>query len=475
MQEAMLWHRERNGVRCDLCARRCFIAKDKFGFCLVRKNIDNKLYSLNYGRLISVNIDPIEKKPLFHFHPGSTALSVAARGCNFRCQFCFEPRTRVLTNEGLLTFENLFNKGNVLKFEDGFISFLGNYTTITHTGKVSKITKVYKHPYDGELVVIKPYNLPELKATPSHEFLVYDRDKIIKIPAKDITNGHFLVIPKFIINGEDTKKVDLKDILSNRVNNSFFSVKIFGEEVINSFLNGLENAPRAKESKFFENRSYNFIPIRKIYAENFSGFVYNLEVEDEDHSYLSNFVSVSNCCNWQISHDGLAQIKDSKEWGEKYSPEEIVKLAEKNNCKSISYTYTEPTIFFEFAYRTAKLAHRSNILNTFVTNGYITEDALKKMKYLDAATVDFKASGDPEFYKKFMSVPDVSPIFDALKQMKKQRIFIEITDLIVPQVGDSIELCRKLAEWVNAELGSEIPFHVLQFHPDYKLLELPFT
>lgn len=262
-----MWHRERNAIRCDLCARRCFIPKDKKGFCLVRLNKDNKLYSLNYGKLISVNIDPIEKKPLFHFYPGSTSLSVASAGCNFRCQFCCN-------------------------------AAISQSLTLEQTGTVP---------------------------------------------------------------------------------------------------------------------------------------------------------------------------------GEDYTPEEIVRQAEKNNCKSISYTYTEPTMFFEFAFKTGKFAHRSNILNTFVTNGYITEEALKKLKVLDAATVDFKASADPEFYKKFMSVPDVQPIFDALKQMKKQRIFIEITNLIVPKIGDSVELCGKLAEWVNAELGSDVPFHILQFHPDYKLLELPFT
>ena len=267
MQEAMLWHRERNGIRCDLCARRCFIPKGKKGFCLVRINKDNKLYTLNYGKLVAVNVDPIEKKPLFHFYPGSRALSIASAGCNFRCQFC---------------------------------------------------------------------------------------------------------------------------------------------------------------------------------------------------------------CNAEISQ-ALTLEKTGEVPGEEYTPEEIIKLAEKNKCRSISYTYTEPTIFYEFAFKTAKLAHRSNIMNTFVTNGYITPEALKKFKRLDAATVDFKASGDPEFYKKFMSVPDVSPIYETLKQMKKQRIFIEITNLIVPQVGDSIEQCRKLAEWINEELGSDIPFHILQFHPSYNLLELPPT
>ncbi|MEM7821628.1 MAG: AmmeMemoRadiSam system radical SAM enzyme [Candidatus Aenigmatarchaeota archaeon] len=267
MQEAMLWHKERNGVRCDLCARNCFIPKDKRGFCNVRINKNNKLYSLNYGKLCSVNIDPIEKKPLFHFYPGSNALSISSPGCNFRCLFC---------------------------------------------------------------------------------------------------------------------------------------------------------------------------------------------------------------CNWNISQS-IDVTKEEIE-GEEYSPEDIVEIAEKNNCKIISYTYTEPTVFFEFAYRTAKLAHRSNILNTFVTNGYISKEAVKKIaKYLDAATVDFKASADPEFYKKFMSVPSVEPIFDCLKQMKKQRIFIEITNLIIPKFGDSIDLCTKLAQWISSELNPDIPFHIIQFFPSYQLLELPPT
>jgi len=267
LYEAMLWKKERNGVRCFLCARNCFISKGKRGFCLVRVNEDNVLYTLNYGKLIAVNVDPVEKKPLFHFYPGSKTLSIAAAGCNFRCQFCD---------------------------------------------------------------------------------------------------------------------------------------------------------------------------------------------------------------NWQISQTVNPEANDVE--GENYTPESIVELAEKHDCKMISYTYTEPTVFFEFAYKTAKLAHRSNMLNTFVTNGYMSDEAVKKIsKYLDAVTIDIKASADPEFYKKFMSVPNVMPIFDSLKRLKKQRIFMEITNLIVPQIGDSAERCRKLAERVNTDFGTDIPFHVLQFFPNYQLKELPPT
>lgn len=267
MKEAMLWEKERNGVRCILCARRCFISKEKKGFCQVRVNKDNTLYTLNYGKLVAVNVDPIEKKPFFHFLPGSTALSIAAAGCNFKCQFC---------------------------------------------------------------------------------------------------------------------------------NNSEFSQSLY------------------KDS--------DTIP------------------------------------------------------GKDYTPEQVVELAEKNNCKSIAYTYTEPTMFFEFAYKTAKMAKRNNIMNVFVTNGYMTDDAIKKIsKYMDAVVVDIKASLDPEFYKKFMSVDDVQPIYDCLKQIKKQRIPLEITNLIIPQIGDSIELSNKLAEHINTHLNSSVPLHILQFQPSHKLMELPPT
>lgn len=267
MHEAMFWEKERNGIRCGLCARRCFIAKDKRGFCQVRVNKDNTLYTLNYGKLVSVSVDPIEKKPFFHFHPGSTTLSISSVGCNFKCQFCI------------------------------------NWET--------------SQPL---------YTNPET------------------VPGKD------------------------------------------------------------------------------------------------------------------------------------YTPEDVVQLAEKNGCKSIAYTYTEPTIFFEFAYKTAKLAKRNNIMNVFVTNGYMTEDAIKKIaKYMDAVVVDIKASLDPEFYKKFMSVPDIQPIYNSLKQIKKQRIPLEVTNLIVPQIGDSVDLCTKLAEHINTNLTSSTPLHILQFTPSHKLMELPPT
>jgi len=264
LHEAMFWIKERGKVRCDLCVKNCSIPEGKVGYCLVRKNIGNKLYSMNYSNVVATDVDFIERKPLFHFYPSSNTLSVSCSG-------------PVLTSQ----------------FSD----------------------------------------------------------------------------------------------------------------------------------------------------------------------------------MWQIAHDKLPIVSEKN-----YTPEEIISLAEKRNCRSITFTYIEPTIYFEFMYRTFKLAHRSNIKAAVVTNGYITEDPVKKLcKYLDAVCFNVKASGDAEYMKRFTILQDSNHIYDTLKILKKHRAHIEITNLIVPQIGDSIELCEKLADWVNGELGGDVPFHLLQFIPDPTITELPQT
>jgi len=175
------------------------------------------------------------------------------------------------------------------------------------------------------------------------------------------------------------------------------------------------------------------------------------------------------CDNWMISQEKNIAGRD-------FSPEEVVKATKDNGCQGISYTYTEPTIFFEYAYDTAKLAHQVGFFNTFVTNGYMTPEAVKTISpYLDAATVDFKGGGDPDFYKNFSAVPSVEPIYESLKEMKKNDIHIEITNLVVPKTGDSIERIKELAAWIRDALGKDTPFHLLRFHPDYQLTTIPST
>jgi len=263
LHEALLYEKQKeNKVNCCLCARRCLISDGSTGFCLVRKNVGGKLFSLNYGKAVSACVDPISKKPLSHFNPGALVMSIAAAGCNFRCQFCD---------------------------------------------------------------------------------------------------------------------------------------------------------------------------------------------------------------NWMISQD--KEIS-----GKNFPPADVVKTAREKNCQGISYTYTEPTIYMEYAHDTAELAHQVGLFNTFVTNGYMTPEAVKTIApFLDAATVDFKAGGDPDFYKSVSAVPNVSAIYDSLKELKLDGVHIEVTNLVIPKVGDSIERIREMAKWIKNYLGKDTPFHLLRFHPDYKMTTVPAT
>jgi pyruvate formate lyase activating enzyme len=175
------------------------------------------------------------------------------------------------------------------------------------------------------------------------------------------------------------------------------------------------------------------------------------------------------CDNWDIS-------QETEIAGKNFPPEDVVKTAKEYGCQGISYTYTEPTIFFEYAYDTSILAHQQGFFNTFVTNGYMTPEAVRTISpYLDAATVDFKGGGDPEFYRKFSSVPSVEPIYETLKEMKAHNIHIEITNLVVPKIGDSIEQIKELATWIKKNLDQDTPFHLLRFHPNYELTDISST
>lgn len=226
----------------------------------------------------------------------------------------------------------------------------------------------------------------------------------------------------------------------------------------------------------------------RLFALNF-GKVTALNVEKIEKSNLFHFYPNSNSlfvglpgCNVKSPfclenelrnkqlHENPLEVKYQY-----YSPEQIVEQAEKRSCKSITFNYTEPFIFFEFAFKTARNAHRGNVKTTLVTNGYATEDPIKKIgKFLDAVTINIFGSLNPTLYEKYLSVKDISSIYVAIKQFKKQKLSIEITNLIVPEIGDNLEGCSKLAAWINHELEPETPFHLLQFHPN-NLLNLPPT
>lgn len=184
-------------------------------------------------------------------------------------------------------------------------------------------------------------------------------------------------------------------------------------------------------------------------------------------------------CNFHCFHcqnHDIAQMPRERPGnisGSPSTPEEIVRAAVHNNCKSIAYTYTEPTIFFELAYDTARLAHEQGIRNLFVTNGYMTQEALETINpYLDGANVDLK-SFDETTYRKVCG-GKLEPVKESIQRMKEMGIWVEVTTLIVPTHNDSETELRQIAEYI-LRVDPGIPWHVSAFYPQYKMTHLPPT
>ncbi|MCD6114877.1 AmmeMemoRadiSam system radical SAM enzyme [bacterium] len=252
-------------TQCLNCAHYCVLQENQTGICGTRKNIGGKIFSLNYGKICALDIDPIEKKPLFHFLPGSSILSLASVGCNFSC---------------------------------------------------------------------------------------------------------------------------------------------------------------------------------------------------------------ASCQNWQIS-----QISEMDEiFGEEFTPQEIVNIACQKNLKSIAYTYTEPTVFSDFALETMKLAKEKGIKNVWVSNGFWSKELFETISpFLDAANIDLKSFED-EFYIRYCGAR-LQPVLDTLKRIVSKKIWLEITTLVIPTLNDKEEIFKEIAHFIKKELKPEIPWHITRFSGalSWKLKNLPDT
>lgn len=178
-----------------------------------------------------------------------------------------------------------------------------------------------------------------------------------------------------------------------------------------------------------------------------------------------------HCQNWQIAQ--YPQMHPGEIPGNELRPETLVAQAIAAGCASIAYTYTEPTIFFEYAYDTAKLAHAAGIKNVFVSNGYTSAEALQTMApYLDAANIDLKSFSD-DFYRNVCGAR-LQPVLDCLRHYRELGIWVEVTTLLIPGYNDSDAELRQIAEFILS-LGAEIPWHVSAFYPTYQLLDVPRT
>ena len=191
-------------------------------------------------------------------------------------------------------------------------------------------------------------------------------------------------------------------------------------------------------------------------------------------SYSIATVGCNFSCDFCQNHD-ISQMPRSARMitGEDFLPEEIVKRAKKSGSKTIAYTYTEPTIYFELAYDTAKIAVEKGLKNVFVTNGFMTAEAIETIApYLAAANVDLKSFRD-EFYKKYCGAR-LEPVLESLKKMKGLGIWVEITTLLIPDLNDSEEELNDIARFI-AGLGKETPWHISRFHPQYKMQNVSIT
>ena len=172
------------------------------------------------------------------------------------------------------------------------------------------------------------------------------------------------------------------------------------------------------------------------------------------------------CQNWQIS-----QMSPEETSNIKLPCRTIISKAKEEGCRSIAYTYSEPTVFYEYMIETAALAKKEGIKNIFKTGGFINADPLNELcNYLDAANVDLKG-----FDKKYLNdicAEDLDVVLEGLKIYKKKGVWLEITNLVVPTLNDDVKAIRNMCLWIKDNLGSETPLHFSRFWPTYKLKNL---
>jgi pyruvate formate lyase activating enzyme len=176
-----------------------------------------------------------------------------------------------------------------------------------------------------------------------------------------------------------------------------------------------------------------------------------------------------NCQNWEISQ---ANPEDSE--AVFCPPDKLVELTRNYNCLSLSYTYTDPVVYYEYTYDSAKLAKAANIRNTLITAGYINQEPWKNLlQYVDAARIDLKSISE-DFYRRICS-GTLKPVLDTLIATRANGVHLEVINLVIPTLNDKPDQIRQLARWVKANLGRDVPLHFSGFYPQYKMRNLPPT
>jgi len=217
-----------------------------------------------------------------------------------------------------------------------------------------------------------------------------------------------------------------------------------------------------------------------VYGKIIAGHIDPIEKKPVTH-YMPGtkiFSVATTGCNWLCSYCQNSDISQRRKIeGLDVTPEKVVEMTKRYRCQGLAYTYNQPTIFMEFAHDIGVQARKAGLINIFVSNGYDTPETVALMPdFLDCITVDFKGSGETSFVRKYIGIANADPIFETLLEIRdKTKVHIEITDLIVPEVGDDLGAAKKLSSWVYDNLGPDTPIHFLRFHPDYKMMNLPPT
>ena len=221
----------------------------------------------------------------------------------------------------------------------------------------------------------------------------------------------------------------------------------------------------------------------KLYLANY-GMLEAMQIDPIEKKPFNHFMPGTyvfgvgtSSCNWGCLFCQNHNIsKDREMKGENVSPSGVVGLALKYNTQSIAFTYNEPAIFMEYALDVARIAHKRGLRNLFVTNGYMTEEAVNAMKgHIDAAVVNLKGNGEQKFSNKYEVVMSNEPVKESLIRLRDAGIHVEMTDLVIPGVGDSLDACNQLTRWIADSLGEDTPIQFTRFHPDYKMLDSIIT
>lgn len=175
------------------------------------------------------------------------------------------------------------------------------------------------------------------------------------------------------------------------------------------------------------------------------------------------------CQNWSIS-----QVKPERTRNYNLPPEKIVALAQRHDCKAVAFTYNEPTVFYEYMYDTAKLAKEKGLKPVVVSNGYMNPEPMKALcEVVSAIKIDLKAFRNA-FYRN-LTGGRLQPVLDTLRLLKKQEMWFEIVNLIIPTKNDDEDDLKAMCAWIKKELGADVPLHFSAFHPTYRLRNLPRT